>query len=714
MSSRDWGPQPASPVGWERTAFERLSGFLWSPLSALPPQLGKIARLMLLLAAFEFLNGIFDGISWVNEGLRATILLLIWSIWYDARLAVTDVAIRRLIDAVMFTATIQGALALFSLAIYRVDSRPAFVVLVLLEANLGRVLIVVSAALAYISYCQRTAERGTFFRIALGSLLGVLAVLLLTMNPDLASNWRLDQRERATEQQTADLARQVLEDIDRIDSRMQPLASWFLGLLAAAIFIWLIWRLARPVPTGSRFARLARFASDGGGQPEFEKLRLDGDKQLAEIQSEIARNSDASYLGRSVSTRKAVFAASESAALVIGPPRTGKTSGVILPSIAFAPGPVVSTSTKDELLNQLAGARSELGQVWHYNPFGDDRTPEGVKSLHWSPIVRAKTWDGALTTASRMVSASPIGGRDSSSGESSLHFRLRAESLLAALLYAAARKNLGKHADPRDLRRWILQSTTTEAERIVKEHELACDILTSVEGLEYRERSGVFSTAANVIGAFNSEKALETATNPNFDVDNFVRSKDTVFISASSQNQQQAAPLIVALLDEIKDATFRLHRTVADESRTLDRMHFVLDEVANIAPLPNLASIVSEAGGQGLHILAAIQDMSQARSQWGAEADGFLSMFTHKLMFPGITDHATLTAMERLSGSWDRPVPTTTRSGPEPGHSTSWSLQERPMLSISDLATIPTGHAVSFSGTTWQLVEVKPMVWAHE
>ena len=52
-----------------------------------------------------------------------------------------------------------------------------------------------------------------------------------------------------------------------------------------------------------------------------------------------------------------------------------------------------------------------------------------------------------------------------------------------------------------------------------------------------------------------------------------------------------------------------------------------LDEVANIAPIPDLTSMVSEGAGQGLLVLACLQDLSQARARWGQSADGFLSLF---------------------------------------------------------------------------------------
>ena len=71
-------------------------------------------------------------------------------------------------------------------------------------------------------------------------------------------------------------------------------------------------------------------------------------------------------------------------------------------------------------------------------------------------------------------------------------------------------------------------------------------------------------------------------------------------------------------------------------------MLFALDEVANIAPLEELPQIASEGGGQGLLLLAALQDLSQARQRWGTQADGFLTLFGTKLILPGIADTRTL------------------------------------------------------------------------
>src|ERR1700738_2496143 len=49
-------------------------------------------------------------------------------------------------------------------------------------------------------------------------------------------------------------------------------------------------------------------------------------------------------------------------ALVIGPPRSGKTSSIVIPTLALHRGPAVATSTKPDLLHVTAWRRAHPGR----------------------------------------------------------------------------------------------------------------------------------------------------------------------------------------------------------------------------------------------------------------------------------------------------------------------------------------------------------------
>ncbi|MGI8491861.1 MAG: type IV secretory system conjugative DNA transfer family protein, partial [Acidimicrobiales bacterium] len=89
------------------------------------------------------------------------------------------------------------------------------------------------------------------------------------------------------------------------------------------------------------------------------------------------------------------FAEPQHAVLVLGPPRSGKTTALMIPNVLAAPGAVVSTSTKADVLHASVGSRSELVRCWLLDPSGTVNAPHGVTRLRWSPVCAAGQWNEA-------------------------------------------------------------------------------------------------------------------------------------------------------------------------------------------------------------------------------------------------------------------------------------------------------------------------------
>ncbi|HEY3759149.1 MAG TPA: type IV secretory system conjugative DNA transfer family protein [Solirubrobacteraceae bacterium] len=133
----------------------------------------------------------------------------------------------------------------------------------------------------------------------------------------------------------------------------------------------------------------------------------------------------------------------EHALLVLGPPRSGKTSAVVIPTMLCASGPAVCTSTKSEVMHATRHARAELGEVWLFDPAGaQDEWPTGVRRLCWTPVAAARSWDGALLTARAMAAAG--GGARGVANRAAL-----ARALRRVARAAAARRRARRAADRR-------------------------------------------------------------------------------------------------------------------------------------------------------------------------------------------------------------------------------------------------------------------------
>jgi type IV secretion system protein VirD4 len=435
-----------------------------------------------------------------------------------------------------------------------------------------------------------------------------------------------------------------------------------------------------------------------------------------EVRCEIERKGGGAYLGRDEDGAW-VTAARESAVMVLGPPRSGKTSAVMIPALLGAPGAAVCTSTKPDVMRATRRARGELGEVWLFDPAGTEPTPHGVRALRWSPVAAAGTWDGALVMA-RAMTACTRPGRGTTNES---HWSERAAALLAPLLYAANRTN----RPIEEVVRWTLRQDMSEALKTLAQDErskVATDVLIGIERTDARERSSIYSASAGVLAAYNADATRATAKDPNFDPRKFVDSTDTIYITAPEQAQALCAPLIVGLLEQLRHAAYASARTTRQTGRA--PMLWALDEVANIAPIHDLPALISQAGGQNLQVMVGLQDLSQARTRWGeAAAEGFMSLFQTRLVLSGIADAKTLEGISMALGEYDRRLVSSSRGmsehtewlGPnERNHSEglSYQTQRQRTLSPGEIASLPDGHGLLLRGGEWGLIALTPW-YAH-
>ena len=356
--------------------------------------------------------------------------------------------------------------------------------------------------------------------------------------------------------------------------------------------------------------------------------------------------------------------------LAIAPPRSdpGKTASLIIPSIVSHQGPVVVATTKSDVLAATAMARAQHGELWCYCPDGDTSDiPPGARELRWSPISGAADFDVAIRTSTAMVATLRTGTVTADE-----HWLRRAAEVLAPVFHWAALTGRTMH----DVRNLVYSGVGENLDNVWRElrerhSEDAAALLQSILTIAPDERNSIASTAAGVLKGYQLSGALRTTEDENFDADNFVTGgpfgmrADTLYITSSPHDQLTVAPLVVGLLDQIRQAAYRRSRVLIQKGdiTTADGQVFpfkvggvgavptlfALDELYGLAPLPNLRNILAEGASQGILIAAAVQELSMLEGRW-PEASAFLTLFGHVLVFPGIRDRGTLEAVSTLLG----------------------------------------------------------------
>lgn len=344
----------------------------------------------------------------------------------------------------------------------------------------------------------------------------------------------------------------------------------------------------------------------------------------------------------------------ETSVLVIGPTRSGKTTGLVIPNLFDWDGPAIATSTKSELVDLTAGHRQSRGPVYVYDPTGE--VGGRCRTVTWSPITGCEDLDRAWMVASWLSAALQQGG---GRGDSDwLHWSESGKLLIAPLLFVAA---VTGHTIV-DVRTWIhgfdIATPMTMLEELLLDPGIAGDadpiramsMLASVDQRPERERGTVFSTVMRIFNVFTERAVAESALSSRFDADEFLRRRGTLYLCTPRQAPERVASLFVGILMTVVTSAYAL----ADgrpERRLDSSLGLFLDELANVVPIEDLPSLASQGAGRGVMLMSIVQDLSQLRARYGVDrANTILNNHGCKVILPGLSDPESAEVLGRLIG----------------------------------------------------------------
>ncbi|GHF44148.1 hypothetical protein GCM10010218_26830 [Streptomyces mashuensis] len=414
-------------------------------------------------------------------------------------------------------------------------------------------------------------------------------------------------------------------------------------------------------------------------------------------------------MGRQLGSGQPLVATPEDSVAVIAPSGAGKSRTVVIPACLDAPGPLVVTSTRADVLDVIAEPRSRQGRVWVFDPLDTVGWPD---PMVWDPVAGCENGE---TATSRALSFSAAMGADDGGSGNSGFFKQTASSALTRLLHAAALE--GRTIE--HVLRWATNlETASEPRAILTDHpnaEPGWDVLLrSVSTGADETVASTRQTLSAQIEPLALRKVLRSVTPrpgvPVFDADRFVASNDTLVLISDSNASTNVAPLTTMLLGEVVDAAKR--RAPRMPSGRLDPfLRLVLDEVANVAPLPKLPSLASDARGYGIHLVYALQSMAQAALCWGdKEADTLLDNAAATLVMGGLKDIDALRRFSDLIGETELVELSTSRDTSRIfGYSTSEVTRERRILRPEEIRQLPHGQALLlFRGAPGVIVQLEP------
>jgi type IV secretory pathway TraG/TraD family ATPase VirD4 len=412
-------------------------------------------------------------------------------------------------------------------------------------------------------------------------------------------------------------------------------------------------------------------------------------------------------VGRVIGTGKEFYGSWEDMQVDIWGPRTGKTTSRAIPAILEAPGAVLVTSNKRDVVDATRLPRRQAGDVWVFDPQNVVGEEPG---WWWNPLSYVTDVD----RATRMASVFAAYSRDPGAKTDS-YFDPEGEALLAWMLLAAAEAD-----EPiTTVYRWLSDVTEATPVDILEAagHHLPAEHVQGVINYPDKQRGGIYGTARKSVGCLVNPAVTRWVTpdpnrpdRPQFDPAAFVRRGGTLY-SLSREGRGTAGPLVTGLTVATIEAAEE-YATLSPSGRLPVPMVGVLDEAANVCRWKDLPDLYSHYGSRGIVLMTILQSWAQGVEVWGEHGMPKLwSAANVRVYGGGVSDPKFLGDLVQLIGEYEPTTySTTVQSGRgQHSHSTSASTRQEKILEVADLFAMPRGRALVLpSGSPPVLIRTLP------
>lgn len=420
----------------------------------------------------------------------------------------------------------------------------------------------------------------------------------------------------------------------------------------------------------------------GRGNPTYDGVKVrDIDPAEAAI-----------YLGDLRGSREPVYVQHRDCTLVEGPTGAGKTWRLAVQRCWDAPGFLAATTTKVDLIAATIGERKELGQVEVFDPTGLTGWP---RPLRWAMLAGCEDPETAIERAAALVAASPMEGVRNSS-----FWEIRAATVIRCFMMAAALDNKGLMT----VRSWVNLKDWKPAYDIL--HGVYADWandLKSVAANSSESTDDVFGTASMLLDPLADPaiaRMVDVPREQSIDLESFVLGGANSLYLACKSEQKKVAPIVSALAAEVYRILDR-HSQRQPHNRLAVPARLVLDEVNNIAPIPQLPDKMTDSGGRGISIWAFAHNRLQNIKRWGQTAgQEFTINAPNRIVLPGLGDQQELDSLSRLFGTRYEQI------GPD-----SRDVRERAVLTVDEIREMDEDQALMIYRGAKPIMLTLPQVW---
>ena len=393
-------------------------------------------------------------------------------------------------------------------------------------------------------------------------------------------------------------------------------------------------------------------------------------------------------LGIDRKTGCAVRVSVEGTLVTIAPPRTGKTSGLIIPNLAYPEvsswaGPAIVIDPKGEVYRAVADRRRALGR--HVICLDPNGLVGGAD--RWNPLASLNKDDVfyLLRVAGALLP------EQSGTSENAAYFRNQAVALMTGAMLVALNS---------------AQPTIVEVQRLLTDdhdlvsglknilgngHEPAAATALAIMESDKDTRDPIKSTTSQAFQWLFDRRMANLVCGDSFKLSNLSTGQFDLFVVFPSEDAETLAPFIRWFLSDLFNAVRR--------NRARERIVVFLDEASALGRFSEILNAATELPGYGLSLWTFWQNRTQISDLYGENGAATILNTAEIVTVSNVSavDPDESDRWSRAIGnytarveSWNQPTDGTL------GASKSQSPQAAPLMSKEDLITMPANELLAF------------------
>jgi type IV secretion system protein VirD4 len=431
-------------------------------------------------------------------------------------------------------------------------------------------------------------------------------------------------------------------------------------------------------------AILLRFTS----QPHATKRDVVGTFGSARFANEAERAAMAQglELGIDPNTGHAIRIAVQGTLATIAPPRKGKTSGLLIPNLAYPElsawgGPAVVIDSKGEVYRATHRRRTALGR----RVICLDAIELVGGTDVWNPLLN-RNLDDILYLQQTALALLPEASGNGD--EAAAYFRNRAVDLITGAMIAVLRADRPSAVDVQ--RMLADEALFRQHLEPIKRHPVALAALEIIDS-DPKTKDPIKSTALQAFQWLADARLRDLVSDNSFDFIELSRDEIDIFVIVPPEYKRVLAPLLRWFLSDLFTSIRR--------NRPEERVVIFIDEAAALGRFDELLTASTELPGYGASTWTLWQDRSQIVSLYGEAGASTLINTAEVVTISDLSavDPAESDRWSKALGNYTGLIESFSRPSSGQGSATTnTTSQPAPLMSKEDLTTLPSSELLVF------------------